>query len=83
MGPYCTTKWAIEGLSKSLAKELPKGMACVPLNPGIVNTPMLQTCWGDQADAFPTPEAWADGAVATLLALTAKHNGKSLSVGDL
>ena len=34
VAPYCMSKWAIEGLTKALAEELPKGMAAVPLNPG-------------------------------------------------
>jgi NAD(P)-dependent dehydrogenase (short-subunit alcohol dehydrogenase family) len=38
VAPYCATKWAIEGLTQSLAQELPPGMAAVPLNPGIINT---------------------------------------------
>ena len=31
--PYCMSKWAMEGLTKALAEELPEGMAAVPLNP--------------------------------------------------
>ncbi|WP_293158596.1 SDR family NAD(P)-dependent oxidoreductase [Okeania sp. SIO2C9] len=27
--PYCASKWAIEGLTKALAQELPPGMAAV------------------------------------------------------
>src|SRR5205085_98631 len=41
VAPYCATKWAMEGLSFALAQELPRGMAAVPLNPGIINTEML------------------------------------------
>ncbi len=33
VAPYCATKWAIEGLTKALAAELPAGLAAVPLNP--------------------------------------------------
>ena len=29
---YCATKWAIEGLTRSLAAELPQGMAVVPVS---------------------------------------------------
>ena len=29
--PYCASKWAIEGLSKALALELPEPLTCVPL----------------------------------------------------
>ena len=38
VAPYCATKWAIEGLTQSLAQDLPPGLAAVPLNPGIINT---------------------------------------------
>src|SRR6185295_7668060 len=38
VAPYCATKWAIEGLTQALAQELPKGMAAVPVNPGIIDT---------------------------------------------
>jgi NAD(P)-dependent dehydrogenase (short-subunit alcohol dehydrogenase family) len=40
MAPYCASKWAVEGLTLSLAHELPPGMAAVTLNPGIVKTDM-------------------------------------------
>ena len=36
-------KWAIEGLARALADELPRGLAAVPLNAGIINTDMLQS----------------------------------------
>lgn len=31
VAPYCASKWAIEGLTRSVAKELPAGMAIVAL----------------------------------------------------
>lgn len=77
---YCATKWAIEGLTLSLAQELPRGMAAIPLNPGIINTSMLQSCFGSQADHYPTAEEWAETAVPFLLGLSAKHNGQQLTV---
>src|SRR6266849_7099407 len=43
VAPYCATKWAIEGLTRALAQELPKGMAAIPLNPGIIDTDMLRS----------------------------------------
>ena len=52
-------KWAIEGLSQALAQELPHGMAAVALNPGIINTSMLQTCFGRSAASYPKAEEWA------------------------
>jgi hypothetical protein len=55
-------------------------MAAVPLNPGIINTEMLQSCWGDGADHYPSPDEWSRAAVPFLLSLAAKDNGRSLSV---
>ena len=81
VGPYCMSKWAIEGLTKSLAEELPKGMAAVPLNPGVIDTDMLRSCWADGAAGFPKAEAWAKTAAPFILKLSAKDNGLSLSVG--
>lgn len=81
VAPYCATKWAIEGLTQALAQELPEGMAAVPLNPGIINTDMLQSCFGKSARSFPTAEEWSHIAVPFLLKLGAKDNGASLSVG--
>ena len=63
VAPYCATKYAIEGLTLALAQELPEGMCAVPLNPGIINTDMLQTAFGEGASAYPTPEKWAEKAV--------------------
>lgn len=80
VAPYCATKWAIEGLTRALAQELPAGMAAVPLNPGIIDTAMLRSCFGDGAGGYPGPEEWAQQAVPFLLTLGPRHNGKPLSV---
>lgn len=80
VAPYCATKWAIEGLTRALAQELPKGMAAVALNPGIINTQMLQSCFGEEANSYIDPERWAAKAIPFLLQLGPKDNGKSLSV---
>jgi NAD(P)-dependent dehydrogenase (short-subunit alcohol dehydrogenase family) len=80
VAPYCATKWAIEGLTQALAQELPPGMAAVPLNPGIVNTNMLQSAMGSSASAYVTPAEWAKKAVPFLLELGPKDNGKPLTV---
>lgn len=79
VAPYCATKWAIEGLTQSLAAELPRGMAAVPLNPGIIHTDMLVSCFGAMAGQYPTPAAWAKTAVPFLLNLGPRDNGKPLS----
>jgi NAD(P)-dependent dehydrogenase (short-subunit alcohol dehydrogenase family) len=80
VAPYCATKWAIEGLTKALAQELPGGMAAVPLNPGIIDTDMLRISFGDAADAYESPERWAVRAVRKILALGPRNSGGSLSV---
>jgi len=79
VAPYCATKWAIEGLTRSLAQELPDGLAAVALNPGIINTEMLQSCFGPSAANFCTPCEWAKSAVPFLLKLGPKDNGRPLT----
>ena len=80
VAPYCATKWAIEGLTQSLAQELPSGMAAIPLNPGIINTEMLRSCFGGSAESYLSPEEWAKIAVPFLLKLGPNDNGKQLTV---
>ncbi len=80
VAPYCASKYAIEGLTKSLAQELPAGMAAVPLNPGAIDTDMLRQAWGDEAAAHPKPAAWAEVAAPFILQLGPKDNGQSVSV---
>lgn len=80
VAPYCATKYAIEGLTQALAQELPQGMAAVPLNPGIINTEMLQTCFGDSAHHYPDADDWSRFAVPYILSIKPKHNGQPLSV---
>lgn len=77
---YCATKWGIEGLTAALAQELPAGLAAVALNPGIIDTRMLRSCFGEGAGSYPTPEEWAKVAVPYLVSLNARHNGMALTV---
>jgi NAD(P)-dependent dehydrogenase (short-subunit alcohol dehydrogenase family) len=79
VAPYCATKWAIEGLTQALAQELPQGLAAVALNPGIIDTDMLRSCWGESAGNYPDAEAWAEKAAPFLLRLGAKDNGQPLT----
>jgi NAD(P)-dependent dehydrogenase (short-subunit alcohol dehydrogenase family) len=81
VAPYCASKWAIEGLTKALAEELPSGMAAIPLNPGVIDTDMLRQCWADGAAGHPKAEDWAKTAAPFILKLGPKHNGQSISVG--
>ncbi|XP_016901014.1 NADPH-dependent pterin aldehyde reductase-like isoform X3 [Cucumis melo] len=80
IAPYCASKWGIEGMSKSIAQELPKGMAIVALDPGVIHTDMLESCQGDLASQCQTPEHWVVKAAPTILNLTTKDNGASLTI---
>ena len=80
VAPYCATKWAVEGLTQAFAQELPSGMAAVALNPGIINTDMLQSCFGGSASGYPSPAEWAKNAAPFLLKLGPGDNGKQLTV---
>ena len=79
---YCASKWAIEGLTRSLAQELPNGMAAIPLNPGIIHTKMLEVCYGEDAASYTSIQDWVDHAVPFLVQLSPADNGKPLTVPD-
>ncbi len=82
VAPYCATKYAIEGLTAALAQELPEGMAAVALNPGVIDTDMLRSCWAEGAANYPKAEAWAKVAAPFILKIGPKDNGRPLSVGE-
>lgn len=80
VAPYCASKFAIEGLTKSLAQDLPAGLAAVALSPGIINTDMLRSAWGRGAAQYETPEQWARRAVPQILRFGPKDSGRSASI---
>ncbi|NET37137.1 MAG: SDR family oxidoreductase [Cyanothece sp. SIO1E1] len=80
VAPYCATKWAIEGLTQALAQELPPSMAAIPLNPGIIHTEMLETCYGEDAANFTPIQEWGLKAVPFLLQMKPIDNGTPLMV---
>ena len=80
VAPYCASKWGIEGLTRALARDLPRGLAAVPLNPGIVDTDMLRSCFGAQAGQYLGPAEWAETAVPYLLGLGPADSGKPATV---
>jgi NAD(P)-dependent dehydrogenase (short-subunit alcohol dehydrogenase family) len=77
---YCASKWAIEGMTRSLAQELPNGMAAIPLNPGIIHTNMLEICYGEDAANYTAIKDWVEKAVPFLLQLSPEENGMPLTV---
>jgi NAD(P)-dependent dehydrogenase (short-subunit alcohol dehydrogenase family) len=78
VGPYCASKFAIEGMSQSLAQELPKGMAAVAFSPGVINTAMLRKYLSESANTAELPDTWSKRVAPFLLQLGQKDNGKSL-----
>ena len=78
VGPYCATKWGVEGLTRSLAQELPPGLAAVAFNPGIINTDMLRSCFGDGASSHENPVDWAKHAVSRLEKIGLPDNGQTI-----
>ncbi|MBK8000560.1 MAG: SDR family oxidoreductase [Verrucomicrobia bacterium] len=83
VAPYVATKWAIEGLTQALSMEIPAGLGVVALNPGIINTDMLQSCFGESAAHYPSATRWAERAVPFILKLDENDNGQALSVPDM
>jgi len=41
-----------------VAKEVVEGMAVVALNPGVINTELLTSCFGNSASLYQAPDAW-------------------------
>ena len=80
VAPYCASKWAIEGLTQALAEELPRGMGAIPLNPGIIATDMLRSCFGGTASRYPSTAKWVEKAVPFILALNSRDSGKQLTI---
>ena len=78
VGPYCASKWGVEGLTRSLAQELPSGLGAVAFNPGVINTDMLRSTFGKEALGYESPEEWAQHAVDTLEGLTPADSGTTV-----
>ncbi|CCW07856.1 MULTISPECIES: SDR family oxidoreductase [Bacillus] len=80
LAPYCASKFTIEGITKSMALELPHGMAVVALDPGgSISTPMLKSCAPQYINESPTPETWSHKAIEYILNITIDKNGDSLT----
>jgi len=79
VAPYCASKWAIEGLTQALAQELPEGLATVAMNPGIIDTEMLRSAFGEGASAYDDAEQWAETAAPFILSLSAADNGRAVT----
>lgn len=82
---YCASKFAIEGLTQSLALELKdSAQIAVTLDPRDgVATPMLQTCAPEYMSEAPTPEDWAAVAVPYILSINVANNGQALTCPEV
>jgi NAD(P)-dependent dehydrogenase (short-subunit alcohol dehydrogenase family) len=78
VAPYCASKWGVEGLTKALAQELPHGLATVAFNPGVIDTEMLRSTFGDAAGTYEKPSEWAQHAVNKLEELTTSDNSQTI-----
>jgi NAD(P)-dependent dehydrogenase (short-subunit alcohol dehydrogenase family) len=63
-----------------MAEEVPQGMAVVTLNPGIIDTEMLRSTFGEGAGSYPDADDWAKRAVPFILQIGPKENGRPLTV---
>ena len=82
LAPYCASKFAVEGLTQSVAAEVPASVKVVSLDPGGgINTDMLATCLPGEYMNYPSAETWAQGAVTYLVEqLPREPNGACLTV---
>ena len=78
VGPYCASKWGVEGLTRSLAQELPAGLGTVAFNPGVIHTDMLRSCFGEEAKNYEDPTSWAKRATECLVGLSPDQNGETI-----
>jgi NAD(P)-dependent dehydrogenase (short-subunit alcohol dehydrogenase family) len=83
VAPYCASKFAIEGLTQALAKELPSKMIAVTVSPFIVFTSLLEACkellLPGEYEAGISPEAWANFVIPKIFELTLADNGKAFT----
>jgi NAD(P)-dependent dehydrogenase (short-subunit alcohol dehydrogenase family) len=84
VGIYCASKWAIEGLTQSLAQDLSQSrVRAFALNPGIIDTEMLRDCFGESAGSYPKPEQWIRNAgpfILSLLKPSLRHRSVAIEV---
>jgi NAD(P)-dependent dehydrogenase (short-subunit alcohol dehydrogenase family) len=67
-------------MTRSLAPELPRGIAAVSLDPGIVYTNMAEISNPKNISLSTSIEVWKQKAVPFLLKLTPDNNGRILTI---
>ncbi len=86
LAPYCATKFAVEGFTKSLALDVSESVRVYPLDPGGgIQTDMLKSCLPDAYREYQTPEQWAPKAYDYIVnTLPSIPSGTSVTVpGDI
>lgn len=78
--PYCATKFAVEGLTQTVAGEVAPGVAVLAVNPGVVATEMLATCFESDVSGYTPPEECAASFVRMLRQVGPAWNGRSVDV---
>ncbi len=63
-----------------MAQELPEGVAVAALNPGIIDTDMLRSCFGEGAGGYGEASDWTKRAGPFLRCLDTSCNGRQLTV---
>jgi NAD(P)-dependent dehydrogenase (short-subunit alcohol dehydrogenase family) len=80
--PYCATKFAVEALSQALAQEVAPGVCVVAVNPGVVATDMLATCFGGDVSSYTPPAECAASLVRMMERMDPSWNGRSLTAPE-
>lgn len=79
VGPYCASKFGLEGLTLSLSKELPPSMLAVLVDPGVMQTEMLRICSSEEGfQKAPTAKYCAKKLYSKLITLQHSDNGSTL-----
>ena len=77
-GVYCTSKWALEGLTQSAAKDTQNTeLSIVALAPGIVDTDMLSEA--NLGNKGVSLDQWIKSFPDLIFSITKQHSGQQLS----
>ncbi len=81
-GPYCASKFAVEGLSQSLAKEVKKDqIIVVAVRPGMVVTDMLEIATRGNTEGHKSAELCSQQLLKLLEKLTLHDSGRPQELG--
>jgi len=83
-GAYGVSKFAVEGLSKTLSEELEKTNIRVnTLDPGVMRTEMRRAAYpAEDTTKNLLPESKSPAIVYLMLPVSSKYNGKKLALAD-